>query len=163
MLHLQAQKYVAGRELAKHLLHWSVCTWWAGSGRRTFGSSPWWGSCAWSWGNVQEWGSRWNTSSPWMCWWWRSGRCWPCLALDSPARTARRWEHNHCDVMVWPTLNLHRPPMSSLLLKQTGSSPSSRQHLIQARPELPPPTIATRRVILQLCEVTDHWPDHWHT
>lgn len=50
------------------------------------------------------------------------------------------------------TLNLHRPPMSSLLSKQTGSKPSSTQILIQARPELPPPITATRRTM------TDHLP-----
>lgn len=34
--------------------------------------------------------------------------------------------------------------MSSLLSKHTGSRPSSKQHLMHARPELPPPIIATR-------------------
>lgn len=50
------------------------------------------------------------------------------------------------------TLNLHMPPMSSLLSKQTGSKPSSTQILIQARPELPAPTTAARRTI------TERWP-----
>lgn len=50
------------------------------------------------------------------------------------------------------TLNLQRPPMSSLLSKQTGSRPSSTQIFIQARPELPAPTTATRRTIAEhLC------------
>lgn len=39
--------------------------------------------------------------------------------------------------------------MSSLLSKQTGSSPSSTQILIQAKPELPAPTTATRRTITE--------------
>lgn len=51
-----------------------------------------------------------------------------------------------------PTLNLHKPPMSSLLSKQTGSRPSSRQDLMEARPALPPPITATRRGIFQLCK-----------
>lgn len=42
------------------------------------------------------------------------------------------------------TVNLHSPPRSSLLSKQVGSSPSSRQHLMEARPLTPAPTIATR-------------------
>lgn len=42
------------------------------------------------------------------------------------------------------TVNLHSPPRSSLLSKQVGSSPSSRQHLTDARPLTPAPTIATR-------------------
>lgn len=42
------------------------------------------------------------------------------------------------------TVNLHSPPRSSLLSKHVGSSPSSRQHLMEARPLTPAPTIATR-------------------
>jgi len=64
---------------------WSGCAGSAGSGRRTAGSSSWWGSCACSWGSVWGWGSHWNTSSPWRCWWWPSGRCWPGPPLGSPA------------------------------------------------------------------------------
>ena len=47
------------------------------------------------------------------------------------------------------TLNFHKPPMSSLLSKQTGSKPSSTQILMQARPELPAPTTATRRTMAE--------------
>ena len=50
------------------------------------------------------------------------------------------------------TLHLHSPPLSSLLSKHTGSSPSSRQHLMQARPEQPAPITATRLVIVSLTE-----------
>lgn len=39
--------------------------------------------------------------------------------------------------------------MSSLLSKHTGSRPSSKQHLMQVSPELPPPITATRRAILR--------------
>lgn len=42
------------------------------------------------------------------------------------------------------TSNLHSPPMSPLLSKQTGSSPSSRQALMAHSPLLPPPMMATR-------------------
>lgn len=42
------------------------------------------------------------------------------------------------------TSNLHSPPMSLLLSKQTGSSPSSRQALMAHSPLLPPPMTATR-------------------
>ena len=44
--------------------------------------------------------------------------------------------------------NLHSPPMSSLLSKHTGSRPSSRQVLIQTRPEAPAPITSTRRTIV---------------
>lgn len=46
------------------------------------------------------------------------------------------------------TVNLHSPPRSSLLSKQVGFSPSSRQHLMEARPVAPAPTIATRLAML---------------
>ena len=46
------------------------------------------------------------------------------------------------------TVNLHSPPRSSLLSKQVGSSPSSRQHLMEARPLTPAPTVATRLAML---------------
>lgn len=41
------------------------------------------------------------------------------------------------------TENFHRPPTSSLLSKQVGSSPSSRQHRMAAKPLTPAPTMAT--------------------
>lgn len=41
------------------------------------------------------------------------------------------------------TLNLQRPPMSSLLSKHVGSSPSSKQDLMLVRPEIPAPITAT--------------------
>lgn len=40
------------------------------------------------------------------------------------------------------TWNLQSPPISALLSKQTGSRPSSRQHLIEERPLTPPPITA---------------------
>lgn len=46
------------------------------------------------------------------------------------------------------TVNLQRPPRSSLLSKQVGSRPSSRQHLMEARPPTPAPTIATVLAII---------------
>lgn len=46
------------------------------------------------------------------------------------------------------TSNLHSPPMSPLLSKQTGSSPSSRQALMAHSPLLPPPMMATRLAML---------------
>lgn len=42
------------------------------------------------------------------------------------------------------TLNLHSPPMSSLLSKQVGSRPSSRQLLMLVRPEEPAPITHTQ-------------------
>lgn len=41
------------------------------------------------------------------------------------------------------TENFQRPPTSLLLSKQVGSSPSSRQLLMEARPLMPAPTMAT--------------------
>lgn len=41
------------------------------------------------------------------------------------------------------TENFHRPPTSLLLSKQVGSSPSSRQHRMEAKPLTPAPTMAT--------------------
>lgn len=41
------------------------------------------------------------------------------------------------------TENFHRPPISSLLSKHVGSSPSSRQLLMAARPLTPAPMMAT--------------------
>ena len=38
----------------------------------------------------------------------------------------------------------HRPPSSSVRSRQTGSRPSSKQHLMAAKPLHPPPMIATR-------------------
>lgn len=47
------------------------------------------------------------------------------------------------------TVNCHSPPMPSLFSKQVGSSPSSRQHLMEASPLTPAPTIATLRTMTQ--------------
>lgn len=44
---------------------------------------------------------------------------------------------------LFPTLNLQRPPMSSLLSKHVGSRPSSRQPLMLVTPEGPAPITAT--------------------
>lgn len=41
------------------------------------------------------------------------------------------------------TLNLHSPPISSVLSKQVGSSPSSTQHFREIRPLTPAPITAT--------------------
>lgn len=43
------------------------------------------------------------------------------------------------DVCTW---NLQSPPMSSVLSKQTGSRPSSTQHLMEESPLTPPPITA---------------------
>lgn len=72
---------------------------------------------------------------------------------DLPSRS--EWELFRCDLQRKPsfylsrprdgplTENFHRPPTSLLLSKQMGSIPSSRQHLIAAKPLTPAPTMAT--------------------
>lgn len=46
------------------------------------------------------------------------------------------------------TVKRHSPPMSSLLSKHVGSSPSSRQHLVATSPLDPAPMTATRRTMV---------------
>lgn len=72
---------------------------------------------------------------------------------DLPSRS--EWKLFRCDLQRKPsfflsrprdgplTENFHRPPTSLLLSKQMGSIPSSRQHLIAAKPLTPAPTMAT--------------------
>lgn len=50
---------------------------------------------------------------------------------------------NWCPSDVPLTENFHRPPTSLLLSKQVGSSPSSRQHRMEAKPLTPAPMMAT--------------------
>lgn len=47
-------------------------------------------------------------------------------------------------------LNFHSPPMSSLLSKQVGIMPSSRQAFMLVRPEGPAPITATLCTIMEL-------------
>lgn len=92
---------------------------------------------------------------------WSSFEWWEILDLtfqtwafwDLSSRS--EWELIGCDLQRKPsfylsrprdgplTENFHRPPTSLLLSKQMGSIPSSRQHLIAAKPLTPAPTMAT--------------------
>lgn len=73
----------------------------------------------------------------------------PVLGFPGPSQPLQPFLNRHNKVVETPlTVNLHRPPRSSLLSKQVGSRPSSRQHLMEARPLTPAPTIATRLAML---------------
>ncbi len=74
--------------------------------------------------------------------------CLFCLLTVSSERFLFSGQIKGCGVSPL-TLNFHRPPISSLLSKHTGSRPSSMQVLIQTRPELPAPTTATRRAMAE--------------
>lgn len=60
-------------------------------------------------------------------------------SYESPCRSSLTCSKNK----IACTLNCHSPPMSSVLSKQVGSSPSSTQHFREIRPLTPAPIIAT--------------------